>query len=93
MGIKGAPEAGCSIYVYAPALVQHLGLSYRGEEYPLYPLFHPTSVHCGQIAGFSVGPGMGHIKKDYAWSWSWDVRFPQQKIWHSLNSTVKRKVL
>jgi hypothetical protein len=36
---------------------------------------------------------MGHIKKEYPWSWSWDIRPPQGRIWHALNSTIKGKVL
>jgi hypothetical protein len=42
-------------------LVQPLGFSQKGEVCPLYPVFHPTSIHSGQIPGFPVGPGMGHI--------------------------------
>jgi hypothetical protein len=74
-------------------LDQPLRLSQKGEVYPLYPVFHPTSIHSGQIPDFPVGPRMGHIYKEYPWRWNWDVRSPQGRIRHSLNSTVNGKVL
>jgi hypothetical protein len=46
-------------------LVQPLGFSQKGEVCPLYPVFHPTSIHSGQIPGFPVGPGMGHMQGVY----------------------------
>jgi hypothetical protein len=42
-------------------LVQPLGFSSKEEVYPLYPVFHPTSVHSGKIPGFPVGSRIGHI--------------------------------